>query len=243
MRSVPRRRGDRAFPRSRFRTASRSRRRAASCRTGRCGLRLRRSCRSRTRSRCCSCRCRPGRVPKHPAQAPSRSWWNESSFRSWIRGTTGVPGNGNEARRERAAARECRCVQFSGFGRGSQRISGANSDQPLRTARVPSGPFQGPRRRFWVDMTELVCSTGASPEFQRHAPKPPDPFLRGLLIASTVAADIPASLQVDPGSTAVITLEIEVTGSAGPRCRDDSRVVDWVGRRRAVHPRQNRSTA
>ena len=51
----------------------------------------------------------------------------------------------------------------------------------------------------------------------------------GLLLASAAAADIPASLQVDPGSTAVITLEIEVTGSDGTEVQSDSRVVGLGG--------------
>ena len=53
-------------------------------------------------------------------------------------------------------------------------------------------------------------------------------FTTGLFGVSA-AADIPASLIVDPGSTAVIELEITVTGPDGSETKSDSRVVSLGG--------------
>ncbi|MAC19570.1 MAG: hypothetical protein CMJ23_07870 [Phycisphaerae bacterium] len=50
-----------------------------------------------------------------------------------------------------------------------------------------------------------------------------------ILLASAVNADVPASLGVDPGSTAVITLEITVTGVDGVETKSDSQVVPIGG--------------
>ncbi len=49
------------------------------------------------------------------------------------------------------------------------------------------------------------------------------------VMAAPVHADIPASLVVDPGSSAVITLEITVTGPDGVETQTDSRVVPVGG--------------
>lgn len=61
-------------------------------------------------------------------------------------------------------------------------------------------------------------------------------MLQQLMLASvigvaafTASADIPASLQVDPGSTSVVTLEITITGN-GSETQSDSRVVPLLGK-------------
>ena len=48
-------------------------------------------------------------------------------------------------------------------------------------------------------------------------------------LPSMAIADVPATLGVDPGSTAVITLEITVTGADGVETQSDSRVVSLGG--------------
>jgi hypothetical protein len=48
-------------------------------------------------------------------------------------------------------------------------------------------------------------------------------------VAGQALADVPASLGVDPGSTALLTLEIEVTGVDGTEIQSDSKVVPLGG--------------
>ena len=48
-------------------------------------------------------------------------------------------------------------------------------------------------------------------------------------VAGQALADVPASLGVDPGSTALLTLEIEVTGVDGTEVQSDSKVVQLGG--------------
>ena len=50
-----------------------------------------------------------------------------------------------------------------------------------------------------------------------------------LSLVPVASADVPATLNVDVGSTALLTLEIEVTGVDGTEVQSDSRVVPLGG--------------